>query len=160
MYRATDYLKSPIYTASGQWSGEFTISNPNYENDVVTCVADSPPAVPLQIPDVDAQDSWQTRNTWKDVLAALAKGDIQNIVKEKTKLEEAQRAMRKKEAAKGIKWEPKFFSSTEDDPVFRKLAAVTGWQLHAERTKGVWRFDQEKAEKTTKPYHGDITPFG
>jgi hypothetical protein len=100
----------------------------------VTCVADSPPAVPLQIPDIDAQDPWESRNAWKDVLAALAKGDIQNIVK-KTKLEEAQRAMRKKEAAEGIKLEPKFFSSTEDDPVFRKLAAVTSWQLHAERTK-------------------------
>lgn len=90
----------------------------------------------------------------------MAKGDIQNIVKEKTELEEAQRAMRRKEAAEDIKWEPKFFSSTEGDPVFRKLAAVTGRQLHADRTKGVWRFDQEKAEKAMKLYHGDITLSG
>jgi oxysterol-binding protein-related protein 9/10/11 len=65
----------------------------------VICAADSLPAAPLQIPDLDAQDPWESRNAWKDVPAALVKGDIPNIVKEKTKLEEAQRAMRKKEAA-------------------------------------------------------------
>jgi len=83
----------------------------------------------------------------------LIKGDIRDIVKEKAKLEEAQRGMRKKEAAEGTEWEPKFFSSIgNEDPVFRKHAAVTSWQLHAVRTKGVWRFDQEKAAKATKPY--------
>ncbi len=66
-----------------------------------------------------------------------------------------------KEAAEGVKWEPKIFSSAaDDDPVFCTLAMTTGWQLNAERTKGVWRFDREKAEKATKPYHGDIKPFG
>jgi oxysterol-binding protein-related protein 9/10/11 len=161
MYRATDNLKTTIFTASGQWSGEFTIRNSNDDKDVVTCVATSPPAAPLQTSDIAAQDPWETRNAWKDVLLALVQGDMQKIVKEKTKLEEAQRAMRGKEAAEGVKWEPKFFSSTgDDDPVFRKLGTTAGWQLHAERTKGVWRFDREKAEKATKPYHGDLTPFG
>src|SRR4029077_12285555 len=44
-----------------------TISNPNDENDVVICAADSLPAAPLQIPDLDAQDPWESRNAWKDV---------------------------------------------------------------------------------------------
>ncbi len=161
MYRATDDLKSTLFTASGQWSGEFTIRNSNDETDIITCATAFSPVAPLQISDITAQDPWETRNAWKDVLAALVQGDMLKIIKEKTKLEEAQRAMRRKEAAEGTKWEPKFFSSTgDDDPVFHKLAATTGWQLHAERTKGVWRFDREKAEKAKKPFHADITPFG
>ena len=160
MYRTTDKTKSPLHLLSGQWSGKFTITDLNTKEDVVNCVVDASPVAPLQIPNIANQDPWETRRAWKDVLAALRKGNIQTIITQKTKLEDAQRAMRKEEAAKGIKWEPKFFSSKEDDAVFRKLAAVTGWQLYAEKTKGVWRFDEEKAKKATKPYYDGITPFG
>jgi oxysterol-binding protein-related protein 9/10/11 len=81
-------------------------------------------------------------------------------VNEKSKLEEAQRAMRRKEVAQNIKWEPKFFSSTTGDSLFEKLASATGWQLHSDRTKGVWKFDREKAKQATKPYRGELTPLG
>lgn len=160
IYRASDSLKTPRYTASGQWSGKFTISNPRDRNNTVICVPDFPRPPPLQAASLADQDPWETRNAWKEVLAAIAKGDIQTIIKEKSKLEEAQRVMRKQEAAEGITWEPKFFSSIQDDPLFHELADGAGWQLQPERTKGVWRFDQEKARNATKPYHGDITPFG
>ncbi|KIW24689.1 uncharacterized protein PV07_10390 [Cladophialophora immunda] len=159
-YRAADENKTPIYLASGQWSDNFTIRNANDENDVVTCVVDPSSAAPLQMVDISNQDPWESRNTWKHVIAALKEGDIQKVVREKTKLEEAQRAMRKKESAEGAVWEPKFFSSIQSDPTFERLAATTGWQLHAERTKGIWRFDHEKAGKATKPYRGNYTPFG
>ena len=160
MYRASDSLKTPLYTASGQWNGKFTISNPRDRNDTVVCVPDSPPAAPLQTAPLSDQDPWETRNAWKEVLAGIEKGDIQTIIREKSKLEDAQRAMRKHEAAEGITWQPKFFSSVPDDPLFHQLADAAGWKLQAERTKGVWRFDEEKARNATKPYHGDMTPFG
>ncbi|CZS90912.1 uncharacterized protein RAG0_01786 [Rhynchosporium agropyri] len=85
---------------------------------------------------------------------------MQNIVKEKTKVEEAQRAMGKEESAKGKVWEPKFFTASEDSKIFRKLAEGTPWKLSAERTKGVWTFDPAKAKAAVKPYHGDLTPLG
>jgi len=162
MYRASDDSKTPIYTASCQWSGSFTISNPRDDSDTMTCGPDEPPTLqaPLQAAPLADQDPWETRNAWKEVLAALGKGDTHTTIKEKSKLEEAQRAMRKREAAEGTKWEPKFFSSAEDDALFHELAITPGWELQAERTKGVWRFDQEKARKVTKPYHGTLNPFG
>ena len=137
MYRATDQSKTPLYELSGQWSDKFTVSNPDDQGNAVNFVIDSSPASPLDISDIVDQDVWETRNAWKYVLAALRKGDMQTIIKEKTKLEEAQRIMRREELAKGIEWQPKFFSSVEDDPVFRKFAAVTGWQLHSYKTKGI-----------------------
>jgi hypothetical protein len=39
MYQATDNLKTTMFTASGQWTGEFTIKNLNDENDMITSVA-------------------------------------------------------------------------------------------------------------------------
>ncbi|KAK4203560.1 hypothetical protein QBC40DRAFT_274522 [Triangularia verruculosa] len=160
MYRASDNAKTPIYTASGQWSGSFTISNPTDPSDTETCVPGLSPPAPLQTVPLEDQDPWETRNAWKEVLTALTEGDIQTTIKEKSKLEEAQRAMRRKEAAENTKWEPKFFSSTEDDALFHELAITPDWKLDADRTKGVWRFDQEKARKATKPYRDDLTPFG
>lgn len=160
IYQREDATKSPIYMVSGQWSGKFTIRDPNTMSDIETYTPGSIPAAPLHIPELYDQDPWETRKAWKDVLMALEEGDIQRIVNEKSKLEEAQRAMRKKEAAQAIKWEPKFFSSEKEDSLFDTLASATGWQLHSGRTKGVWRFDEEKARKLTKPYHGNLTPFG
>lgn len=160
MYRKEDETQSPIYTASGQWSGEFTICDPSDGTVIETCTPSLPPAAPLHVPDLVDQDPWESRNAWKDVLKALEEGDMQKVIKEKSKLEEAQRAMRKKEAAENIKWEPKFFSSTKDDSLFDRLASGTDWKLQSERTKGVWKFDQEKAKQATKPYYGDLTPFG
>ena len=159
IYHREDETKSPFYTASGQWSGEFTIKDLN--NTIIeTYIPGSIPPAPLHIADLADQDPWETRNAWKDVLNALDDGDLQRIVNEKSKLEEAQRAIRKKEIVQHIKWEPKFFSSTKEDSLFDKLASATGWQLHSEMTKGVWKFDTEKAEQATKPYHGGLTPFG
>jgi oxysterol-binding protein-related protein 9/10/11 len=160
VYHREDEKKSPIYTVRGQWSGEFTIRDSNSAIDIETYNPASIPAAPLRITELADQDAWETRNAWKNVLAALREGDMQAIVEEKSKLEEAQRAMRKKEIAQNVKWEPKFFSSTISDPVFDKLASATGWQLHSVRTKGVWRFDEEKAKDSIKPYHGKLTPFG
>lgn len=160
MYRREDEAKTAIYIAKGQWSGEFEIIDAKSSNVIETCIPGSLPAAPLQIPNLADQDPWESRNAWKHVLAALSKGDMRGIVNEKSKLEEAQRAMRRKEVAESITWEPKFFSAFKDDPLFDKLASNTGWQLRPERTKGVWKFDEEKAKQAAKPYHGDLTPFG
>lgn len=160
IYHREDEAKTPVYIASGQWSGKFTIRDPNTATDIETYTPGSIPPAPLQVADLTDQDPWETRNAWKDVLTALDEGEMQRIVNEKTKLEEAQRAMRRKEVAQDIKWEPKFFSSATGDSLFDELASATGWQLHSERTKGVWRFDAEKAKQATKPYHGDLTPHG
>ncbi|KAK3996554.1 hypothetical protein QBC44DRAFT_402070 [Cladorrhinum sp. PSN332] len=150
----------PFPDSSGQWSGSFTISNPRDDSDTETWGPDSSPPVTLRAVPLADQDPWETRNAWKEVLAALTKGDIHTTIKEKSKLEEAQRAMRRREAAESTKWEPKFFSSAKDDALFHQLATTPGWKLEADRTKGVWRFGQEKARKAAKPYHGKLTPFG
>jgi len=60
---------------------------------------------------------------------------------EKSKLEEAQRAIRKAEPGPdhGTLWEPLFFTSSQDVyHEFEELASATGWKLQPERTKGVW----------------------
>jgi hypothetical protein len=118
-------------------------------------------AAPIDLPDIADQDPFESRKAWKDVIEALKKGDMQGTINAKSKLENAQRALRQKEAAEGTKWEPVFFSKRKGDyALFNKLSASQGIPLNADKTKGVWRFDWEKARKATQPYHGMMTPFG
>jgi hypothetical protein len=161
MYRRGDETKTPIYTVRGQWSDKFTIYDEKLGRSIETWAPDQHPVASLKTSEVEDQDPWETRRAWKAVLAALKQGDMQATVFEKSKLEEAQRAMRKMEPDHGASWEPLFFTSTQGEyPRFERLASATGWQLQAERTKGVWRFDGEKAKKAKRPYRGSLTPFG
>ncbi|XMA12753.1 hypothetical protein WAI453_005544 [Rhynchosporium graminicola] len=159
MYRAGDGKKKPLYIARGQWNDKFIITNSRGIKDPTTCEPCKTPASKVQMKPLEEQDSWETRKAWQHVLAALRDNNMQNIVKEKTKVEEAQRAMRKEESANGKVWEPMFFTASEDSNLFRKLAEGTPWKL-SERTKGVWTFDPAKAKAAVKPYHGDLTPLG
>lgn len=62
---------------------------------------------------------------------------------EKSKIENTQREMRKKEQAEGREWQRRFFKrSSPPDPIFEKLArSIPGERIEAEKTGGVWRFD-------------------
>ena len=68
--------------------------------------------------------------------------------------------MRKREKAAGREWERLFFRRTEDVSLFSKLAGQAGESLDADKTGGVWRFDEEKARSARAPYHAGITPTG
>jgi oxysterol-binding protein-related protein 9/10/11 len=161
VYRRDDQSKTPIYTIKGQWSDEFEIFD-SRSGDVIETwrPTDNPVSAP-QVSEIDDQDPWETRRAWGKVITALKSGDLQVTMIEKSKLEEAQRAMRKTELSHGTPWEPLFFTSTTDEHhEFEALASATGWKLQSSRTKGVWRFDGEKAKKVTRPYHESLEPLG
>ena len=63
---------------------------------------------------------------------------------EKSKIENAQRELRRKEQTEGREWQRRFFKKLPSDPVFDKLARHCGgaMTIEAEKTGGVWRFDE------------------
>lgn len=82
---------------------------------------------------------------------------------EKGKLEDAQRAMRKHEMARGITFSPKFFYNTDMKnkyALYEELAAVVGSRLAPEKTAEVWRIDREMVRDATRPYRGTSTLWG
>ena len=70
---------------------------------------------------------------------------------EKSKIENAQREMRKKEQAEGREWQRRFFTRLNGDPLFEKLAKPIGEKIENDKTNGIWRFDLQKATNTTAP---------
>ena len=93
------------------------------------------------------QDPLESRRAWEKVQAAINKGDLETTSAEKNRIEVEQREMRKKEKEEGREWERRYFKQVEEDPVFARLAAKQGLVPEADKTNGIWLFDEEKYRK-------------
>ena len=91
----------------------------------------------MMVDTLEQQEPLESRNTWAGVIKASSKGDIYRTADEKSKVEEAQRELRKLEESKGLKWKELFFNNTTEDPVFEGLAKLVGDELNSDKTVGV-----------------------
>ena len=159
LYRSDDE-ENVLYEVDGQWNDEFVFRDVRNNKDVEKYDTRTDDISPMTVAAIPEQDAWESRRAWSDVIKSLRAGDMRATAQAKSKIEQAQRAMRKEEKEKGKMWEAKFFSRVEHDSVFEKIAVPQGETLHPQATNGIWRFDQEKFEQATMPYHGDTTPWG
>lgn len=159
LYKTGDE-KNPLYEVEGQWSNEFVIRDIRNNRDVETYDTHKAEATTITVAPLEEQDPWESRRAWSAVTKAIQAGDMQGTSAAKSKIEEAQREMRKREEAEGRKWEPKFFTRVEGDREFEELAVPHGESLHPDLTDGIWRFDEKKFKKARVPFYGDLTPWG
>ncbi|KAI5360795.1 Putative oxysterol-binding protein [Septoria linicola] len=144
--------KSVLYKAEGSWTDEFVIRDAD-KNVVEQYNAKKEPKTPLAVADIIDQDPLETRRAWKKVAEAIEKGDMNTTHVEKTKIEEFQRATRKKEQAEGREWQRAFFSKTDKLPIFERLIKEVPYgSLEKDQTGGIWVFDQGKAANAKPPF--------
>ena len=156
--------KQVLYSAEGQWNEAFTLKAHDPKTHKATstfatwnCNAEKP--AKLTLPPLDEQDPRESKRAWKQVADAIAKGDMDATSHQKSKIENSQREMRKKEQAEGAEWQRTFFSRIPDgktDKAWDDLAKVTGERAEPEKTGGCWRFDMEKAAQAKKPFSGGV----
>lgn len=87
----------------------------------------------------------ESRRAWSKVAAGIAVGDMDVTGAEKTKIEVAQRALRQKEKSEGRIWERRYFSLVERDTVLKELGPAINVTPEADKTGGLWRYDEAKA---------------
>jgi len=138
-----------LYTIEGQWTESFTIkagggSALKKAEPIQTYSAKTSKTTPLTVAPLDQQDPLESNRAWQYVAAGIEKGNMDTVHVEKSKIENTQREMRRKEQAEGREWQRRFFkNSSPPDPVFDKLAKwIPGERIEAEKTGGVWRFDE------------------
>lgn len=136
--------KDIIYTASGQWTKTFEITQGKH-TILETYDAEASKTTPLTIAPIPQQDPMESRRAWQRVAEGIAVGDMDLTGVEKTKIEESQRALRKQEAAEGRTWERRYFTMVQSDPVLNQLGPIIGLLPEADKTGGIWRFDEAKA---------------
>ncbi|KAF7511694.1 hypothetical protein GJ744_003857 [Endocarpon pusillum] len=163
--------KHPLYSVEGQWSeNDFSFGmhegdKPKKGKEVESYRA--APTTPLTVVPIEQQDPFESRRAWRNVAASITKGDMDAVSFHKSKIENAQRELRKKEKEESRDWERKFFKTLpeDDDPTFKKLvkmiSGATAWAgVEAEKTAGVWRFDPERAGRARPPYHPEVGERG
>ncbi|BDD56923.1 Oxysterol binding protein [Monascus purpureus] len=156
LYKESEGEKKPLYTADGQWSDTFVIKNTRTK-ETETYMAKHTKTTPLMLAPLDEQDLYESRRAWRDVAAAIERGDMDAVSVAKSKIENAQRQLRKTEKEKGEEWERRFFKRINEgeDEVFMKLAKSQGYltALESDKSGGVWRFQPERAVGAKPPYH-------
>ncbi len=140
-----DLPEAILFTVEGQWSGgAFTVQDSVQEPLEVfdtTKTADTPAIV---LKPIKEQDQLESRRVWHNVTAAIERGDMSTVSVEKNRLEEEQRALRKKDKAEGIEWKTRYFEPGKWEEAERLLAKI-GKVMRREDTKGVWRWKEEHA---------------
>ncbi|EPS44326.1 hypothetical protein H072_1677 [Dactylellina haptotyla CBS 200.50] len=147
--------KEILYTVSGQWIDTFTIKKGKTEVDSFS--HKDHPTTPLNISLLENQDPLESRRAWAKVAAAIDEGDYEKTGLEKSKIENAQRELRKKEKEDGSPWEQRYFTSKERNDTVDKLLEVAAKHMVASgvsavtlddpsKTNGLWVFDEQKYE--------------
>ncbi|KAI9929002.1 hypothetical protein ASPWEDRAFT_367914 [Aspergillus wentii DTO 134E9] len=159
LFKESEGEKKPLYTVDGQWSEMFTIKNPRTKEEVEKYVVKNMKTTPLDLAPLEEQDLYESRRAWKDVAAGIERGDMDAVSAAKSKIENAQRELRKVEKSEGREWERRFFARVDEDNDERflqvaKMLNLTGSiALESEKTNGIWRFDEQKAVDSKPPYH-------
>ncbi|KAL1873793.1 Oxysterol-binding protein 4 [Paecilomyces lecythidis] len=157
LYKESEGEKNPLYSVEGQWSGTFVIKDCKTKKEVEKYTVGEQKTVPLKVAAISDQDPYESRRAWQDVASAIERGDMEATSAAKSKIENAQRELRKVEREEGREWERRFFKRIDvnDDKTFLKLANTLNIadSIDADKTGGVWRFDKERAQDAKSPYH-------
>ena len=134
-----------FYKVEGQWSGEFVITDCRGGNQVVERFdCNALERTPLTV--ACHQHPLESRRVWRDVVDAIQKEDIFAVGHEKSKIENEQREMRKRERAEGREFQRRYFSRVEGHAVADRLAdGVLGkGERDDAAAHGIWVWDEEK----------------
>jgi len=139
--------KEILYSVTGQWTKTFEITDGSSKKGAVvdTYDAEASPTTPLTIAPIEEQDPMESRRAWSKVAAGIAKGDRDATGVEKTKIEVAQRELRQQEKSEGRTWIRRYFTLVESDPTLDQLGPAIGVTPEADKTGGIWRYDETKA---------------
>jgi len=152
--------KETLYTVTGQWTKTFEITegSSKHKTAIDTYDAEALPTTPLTIAPIEEQDLMESRKAWSKVAAGIAVGDMDITGAEKTKIEVSQRELRQQEKAEGRTWERRYFSLVENDPTLTTLGPAIGVLPEADKTGGIWRFDEAKAQALSAKQASTTTP--
>ncbi|QIW94821.1 hypothetical protein AMS68_000339 [Peltaster fructicola] len=121
----------PLYTVEGGWAHSFTFKD-RAGKEIDTYDVATAPATACRTLPIEEQDPWESQRAWKDVIDGIHAGDMRKVSESKTKLENAQRAMRKKPELSEDAWQPLFFTKTDSHPIAQRLHDAVGQNLNIE----------------------------
>ncbi|KAI0006319.1 Oxysterol-binding protein [Xylariaceae sp. FL0662B] len=134
--------QSPLYSLEGRWSDSYTVKS-SQGNILETVDLATLRRTPLQVAPTETQHPLESRRAWQHVAAAISTNDVFAVGHEKSKIENAQRALRKQEKILGQTWERRYFTEAKVDTLVEKLS-IRGNGEGADGEERIWKFDEDK----------------
>lgn len=108
--------KEVFLTIEGEWNGCMHYkSPPNSKDSNVFVDTTSMPVIKKNVRSISSQESFESRNVWKEVTRALKLHDVNSATAAKSYIEQRQRDLLKERNEKGSKWETRYFEPVGDD---------------------------------------------
>jgi hypothetical protein len=105
----------PILTLDGEWNGiMYSKSPPNSSGKQIFVDTFNLPVIKKAVNKVTAQESFESRNVWKEVTRALKMKDVNSATAAKSYIEQRQRDLLKDRLDKGVKWKTRYFEPVDD----------------------------------------------
>lgn len=117
---SAEFKDKALLTINGQWSGKSYFNRGPEAADSKTpetLFYDANASTPqhLIVKPIEQQHDLESRKAWAKVAEAIKKADYDLINVEKSKIENQQRELRKKEIASGEKWKARWFTEVDYD---------------------------------------------
>ncbi|WFD18351.1 hypothetical protein MCAP1_000553 [Malassezia caprae] len=111
-----------FFEASGIWAGESTVSKSSFEAPgSVFWNADAHPRQEITVKPLEEMGEYESRRLWKTVADGIRSGNYDVASKDKSRIENEQRALRKQREADGTSHQLKHFDLIESDPDYAAL---------------------------------------
>lgn len=135
-----------LYTAQGQWSGVFTVTDARSGTAIEKYDSNTSMdhLTPISVAPLEEQDPMESRRLWNKFATKMQQGDMSAVSAEKNRIEVRQRQLRKEEQKEGKAWERRYFSNTDVDSRVEELCKKVGVKLDPTLTGGYWQFDEDK----------------
>ncbi|WFD29686.1 non-specific serine/threonine protein kinase [Malassezia sp. CBS 17886] len=120
----TNKARQVLLEAAGDWAGLSTVRRGTLlpPNDVFWD-ANKATRREVSVKPLDQMHEYESRRVWKTVAEGIRSGNYDMASRDKSRIENEQRALRKKREADGTPHELTYFDFLEDDPVYAALAA-------------------------------------
>lgn len=107
--------KESFLTIEGEWNDRMFSKSPNCSDGKEIFVdTKSLPVIKKHVRPIKCQEQSESRNVWKEVTRALKKRDVTSATEAKSKIEQRQRSLLEDRAAKGVKWNTRYFQPAGD----------------------------------------------
>ena len=160
VYRSDDSKKKDaLFIVGGSWTDTMTFKDMEGET-IESYDVSSAKSSEFRTLTLEKQDPWESRKAWNGVIQSLHAGNMRGVADEKSKLENAQRELRKQDQTSEGKWKAVFFRKEDKDAKAEKLLSVVSKKFDPKDTCGVWVFDKGRAKELGRPWRGSLTPHG
>lgn len=117
--------KEPFMTIDGEWNGVMYSKSPPNSNDKqifvdTTCL----PVIKKNVRSISSQETFESRNVWKEVTRALKLRDVINATEAKSFIEQRQRDLLRDRQEKGVKWKTRYFKAEEEGWSYAKPLVI------------------------------------